>query len=163
MKKIIFLACMAILSIAPMNLVCGKQPSIDSQHDGIYVIAVRNGIVNVLSDEVSIMPLPNDELSLENIASLKEAWKQCYGAMLLNEQGKLNSFFTAGLPNVLQTLDKNDGQVRIFTTSRVKNTIRVILKFEVMQSSNSLNVIYDAHIWSMNNHGKWEVKSTVYQ
>jgi hypothetical protein len=163
MKKTIFLACLAILSIAPMTSAYGEQSSIGSQHDGIYVVTVRNGIVNVLSDEVHIVPLTNDDLSSENIASLKEAWKQCYGAMLLNKKSTLDSFFVTGLPNVLQTLDKNEGQVKIFTTSRVKNTIRLILKYEVMQSPNSVNIIYDAHIWSINDKGKWEVKSAVYQ
>ena len=165
MKNIIFSVCTVFLSIVLMTSVFGEQPSTDSQHDAIYVVAARNGIVNVVNDEINMpnIPLPNDELSSQKVASLKEAWNQCYGAMLLNKKSTLDSFFVSGLPNVLQILDKHEGQVRIFTISRVKNTIRLILKFEVIQPPDGLNVIYDAHIWSINDKGKWEVKSTIYQ
>lgn len=165
MKSSIILAFASLLLIFPTLSVRCQNTSTNLVQDGIFIVSARGGIIEVANDrvEIPIMPFDSETLSQEKINALKDAWKQCYGAILLNKKDSLDSFFSKGVPNVLQVIDYNEGQVKIVMTSRVKNTIRIILRIEVFQSSNVVTTIHDAHTWRMNDKGEWEVESTIYQ
>jgi hypothetical protein len=165
MKNAIFAACFISLLMTPMTLIRSQEFATNAQQEGIFVVSVKNGIINIVSDDVRvpITPSVNDTLSQNNINSIKEAWKKCYAAVLMNEKDTLNAYFTKGLPLSLQTQDKYDGQARILMITQNNTTYKVILKFVIKTNDYAVNNIYDAHLWTLNDKGKWEVKSIIHQ
>lgn len=152
-----------LLMIASANLVFGDENADDALSDALFAVSVRGGIIEVVSDRTKNQVIPADGRPSINIETLKKAWKSCYGALILNETKTLGSFFFKGAPRNLQALDGLEGQVRFLTVSTIGNSVRIVLKLEVLGASNNVNVLYDAHIWRVNESGEWEVETAIYQ
>lgn len=163
MKKSNFPLVFTLFLTALFTSLCGEDATNHTNLEDIFVVTARGGIVEIASDRAKIPTAPSNSTLPGNMDSLKEAWKKCYGAMLLGEKNTLNSFFIKGVPRNLQTLEKHDGQVRILMISQINKSIRLILKFELITGPNESNSIYDAQVWRMSEKGKWEVESAIYQ
>lgn len=157
MKRIYLTVCFILIRCSSPIL------ADDQEFDDIFVVTVRDGLASIANDEAQIPLISSGSLSADDSESLKESWLMCYSALFLNQNEKLDKFFTKGLPINLKREEKRNGQVRILMISQIKNTVRLILKIETIVSPNGLNVLYDSHTWRLNEKHIWEVESTTYQ
>lgn len=163
MKHSIFLTYASLVLTISMVSLYGQGKSNTPNFDEIFIVAARDHLIEILNDRAEIHTTSSDPALSENAKSLKKAWKQCYGSMLLGQNEPTSSFFPKGLPRDLQLPKNHDGKVKVLLISQVKDSIRLILKIEIIAPNNGLTIIYDAHTWKINDKGEWEVESTIYQ